>query len=357
MYPALAVLQALGNEAEVLWVGGEGGMETELVARAGLPFKAISAEGVHGVGLRALRALFRLARGFFQARQLIAEFQPDALFITGGYVAVPVALAGRRVPTAICLPDIEPGQALRLIARFADRIAVPATDSRGYFDQAQQARIRECGYPTRADLGGIDKEAARAAFDLNPGLPTLLVTGGSKGALSINRSLVLALSVLLRDMQVIHITGEHSWPEVQTATATLPASLKRNYRAFEYLHERMGAAYAAADLAVTRAGASTIGELPLFGLPAILVPYPHAWRYQKVNAGYLAARGAAVVLPDEELALKLTATIQELMHNKSRRADMAASMQALAVPNAADCIAGLIRELAFNAPHSAGAQG
>jgi UDP-N-acetylglucosamine--N-acetylmuramyl-(pentapeptide) pyrophosphoryl-undecaprenol N-acetylglucosamine transferase len=130
------------------------------------------------------------------------------------------------------------------------------------------------------------------ALHLDPALPVLLVFGGSKGARSINRALLEALPGLLPEMQVLHISGNLDWPEVEAARSALStgeaAAWAERYHAFPYLHDEMGAALAAADLVVARAGASTLGEFPALGLPAILVPYPHAWRYQKVNADYLA---------------------------------------------------------------------
>ena len=137
MYPALAVFQALyarQPDVEILWVGGESGMEAELVKRAGLPFASIPAGGLHGVGLRVLpRSLARLARGLFASRKILNDFRPDVLFFTGGYVAGPMAVAGRHVPTLLYVPDIEPGLALKSLARLADRIAVSAEDSARYF--------------------------------------------------------------------------------------------------------------------------------------------------------------------------------------------------------------------------------
>ncbi len=140
MYPALAVLNALQNEPEfrpqktsdypedvlsVLWVGSVGGMEAELVKRAGLEFKAIPAAGVHGVSIKSIPGnIFRLARGYKASIQILRQYQPHAMLFTGGYVAVPMALAGRRVPTLVYVPDIEPGLALQVVARFADHIAV-----------------------------------------------------------------------------------------------------------------------------------------------------------------------------------------------------------------------------------------
>ncbi len=129
--PALAVLQALGEKPEsVLWIGSVGGMEADLVNRAGIPYRAIPAGGVHGVGLKVVWSLVQLTRGYFAARKLIREFQPEVLFFTGGYVAIPTGLAGRNIPTLLCLPDIEPGLALKVLSRFADHIAVPAEESK-----------------------------------------------------------------------------------------------------------------------------------------------------------------------------------------------------------------------------------
>lgn len=346
MYPALAALQALDNDTdEILWVGSEDGMEAELVARAGIPFQAIPAAGVHGVGVRNLPGnLWKLAKGFMAARRVIKEFRPDVLFFTGGYVAVPTGLAGRKVPTLLYVPDIEPGLALKLIARFADRIAVTAEDSRAYFDK--NAPVTVSGYPTRADLQTIDQANAHQTFDLSRELPTALVFGGSKGALSINQALVTALPDLLKEMQIIHIAGSLGWPEVKATQEELPEELAARYRAYPYLHEEMGAALMAADVVVSRAGASTLGEYPLFGLPAILAPYPYAWRYQKGNADYLAQRGGAVILRDEELADKLLATLRSLMNSKDDRDKMKAAMRAMAQPKAAKNVADLLRGLA-----------
>src|ERR1700690_567553 len=152
VYPALAVHKALLTikpETETLWIGGEGGMEAELVKRAAIPFETIPAAGLHGVGLRALpRNTITLLRGVKASMKILREFKPDVLFFTGGYVAGPMAFAGRKIPTLLYVPDIEPGLALKSLARFADVIAVPAPDSQKYFAK----KVIVSGYPLRADL-------------------------------------------------------------------------------------------------------------------------------------------------------------------------------------------------------------
>jgi undecaprenyldiphospho-muramoylpentapeptide beta-N-acetylglucosaminyltransferase len=346
IYPALAVVQALGDSPEaILWVGGEKGMETDLVTRAGIPFKAIPAAGLHGVGFKALWGVFQLSRGYFAAHRIIREFKPDVLFFTGGFVAIPTGLAGGKRPMLLCQPDIEPALALRTLSRMADVIAVPAEESRKFFPEDK--RLEVVGYPTRPSMVPLPKSKALEVFGLSSSRPTLMVTGGSLGSRSINRAVLINLEQLLEDMQVIHLTGSLTWPEVEEAIKTLPEDLARHYRPFPFLHERMQAAFSAADLVISRAGASTLGELPTFAVPAVLVPYPYAWRYQKVNADYLAGRGAAVIVKDEDLSEQLLPVVRRLIVGQpEERQKMASTMKSLAVPGAADRIAGLLKELA-----------
>ncbi len=348
MYPALAVYSALKTlrpDVETLWVGSEGGMEAELVERAGIPFKAVPAAGVHGVSLKRLPGnLSLLARGVMASRRILAEFQPDVLFFTGGYVAVPMALAGRQVASLLYVPDIEPGLALKTLARFATRITVTAEESRAFF--SSKAQFLVTGYPVRPDMAIWKKEAARKKLGLKSKLPALLVFGGSKGAHSINMALLMHLPHLLEEMEVIHISGELDWEMVDASRQKLPRDLSKRYHPYAYLHDEMGAALAAADMAVSRAGASTLGEYPLFGLPAILVPYPYAWRYQKVNADMLARRGGALVIDDEKLNSGLYLTVEKLLESPEKLESMRESMRALSVPDAAARIAAQLIELA-----------
>ena len=330
---------------ETLWVGGEGGMEAGLVKRAEIPFTTIPAAGLHGVGWRSLPAnAVKLARGYRASRRILREFRPDALFFTGGYLAVPMALAGARIPTLLYVPDIEPALALKTIARFADRIAVTTTDSRRYFPA--RANLVETGYPVRPDFSDWDRKSAFEELNLHEDKPVLLIWGGSRGARSINQAVIKHLPYLLDFTQVIHISGELDWPSVEATRDALHHTHRRDYHAFPYLHEEMGAAMIAADLVVSRAGASALGEYPLLGLPAILVPYPFAWRYQKVNADYLASRGAAIVLDDSHLKDKLLTLVQTLLNEPAKLKAMRTAMQALARPQAARHIASQILELA-----------
>jgi UDP-N-acetylglucosamine--N-acetylmuramyl-(pentapeptide) pyrophosphoryl-undecaprenol N-acetylglucosamine transferase len=336
VYPGLAIVQALRATGElgITYVGGQGGIEEELATRAGLRFVGIPAGGVHGVALwQAAQNFVKLIQGCRAARQLGLQERPSALFATGGYASVPVALAAwtLRVPILVYLPDIEPGLAVRFIARLASRVAVTVEDSRIHFPDR---KVVVTGYPVRSEFHDLNREEAREALGLARNEPVLLVMGGSRGARSINRALGGILETVLDMTQVIHLSGELDWPWVSERRDGLPEALRARYHPFPYLHE-MGYALASADLALCRSGASTLGELPFFGLPAVLVPYPHAWRYQRVNAEWLTERGAAVTMRDERLARELLSTLRQLLMDHDQLAEMAERARALSRPEAA----------------------
>jgi UDP-N-acetylglucosamine:LPS N-acetylglucosamine transferase len=339
------VLQALRtkhSDVEALWVGSRGGMEGELVKRAGIPFDAIPAAGLHGVGIRALpRNMAQLASGFAASRRILQQFHPDVLFFTGGYLAGPMALAGNHVPTALYVPDIEPGLALKALARLADRICVTDGGTQRYFAKP----VVVTGYPVRPNLLRWTRQESRRLLELDQLLPVLLVAGGSTGARSINQALIANLEQLLEVTQVVHLTGRGEFESVTRVTSGLSATQHRRYKCFAFLDENMGAALAAADFAVMRAGASVLGELPAFGLPAILAPYPHAWRYQWVNAQYLVEHEAAILIEDAALKDELLGTIKSLLQDRDRSDAMRLAMRSLARPEAADLLASQLMEL------------
>jgi UDP-N-acetylglucosamine--N-acetylmuramyl-(pentapeptide) pyrophosphoryl-undecaprenol N-acetylglucosamine transferase len=347
---AAAELKRLGlNPDDLLWIGAAGEMEEQLVRRAGLRLETIRGGAIVGVGFKKMMTnAARLGWSATKVNRLLAHFRPEALLLTGGYINVPVGLVAwlRRIPMVIYLPDIEPGRAIRFLSRFARVIACSTEASSAYLPAA---KLVVTGYPVRPDIraaNAMSKAEALAQFGLVEGRPTLFVFGGSRGARSINRALLAALPSLLAEMQVIHISGTLDWPVVEQAAAELPASVREVYRPYPYLHQEMGAAFRAADLVVARAGASMLGEGPTFALPAILAPYPHAWRYQKVNADYLADRGAAIRLDDDKLAQQLAPTVLGLARDRERLAAMGKAASALDRPDAAERLARVFIGLA-----------
>ena len=352
IYPALAAaheLQALGlSQDELLWIGTQGEMEETLVPRAGIRLETISGGAIVGVPLRVkIMNGLKLIKSIGTAYRLLGQFKPDAMLMTGGYMAAPVALAARlrRVPIVIYLPDVEPGSAIKAITPLAYKIATTTPDSAVY---VPEQKMVVTGYPVRAELRqalSLSKAEALAHFELTTERPTLFVFGGSRGAWNINKNLMAILPHLLAHYQVIHISGTLTWAQVEANLANLSQSEQAYYRPYPYLHERMGAAFRAADLVVARAGASMLGEAPTFGLPSILVPLTFAWRYQKVNADFLVNQGAAICLSDETLATDLLPTVQSLLNDPERLDQMGQAAQALDRPQAAQQLAHLLHTI------------
>lgn len=291
-----------------------------------------------------LSALWAMSRGFWQARRLIRAFRPDVLFVTGGYVCVPVTLAARlaHVPVLIYLPDMQPGLAIKFLAHFADQVAVTVPSALDYF-RPDQAVVT--GYPVRRQLFERDAVEARTrlGLDIESGSPpVLLIFGGSQGAHSINQAVCESIEPLLEGAQVIHISGRRDAGWTQARRASLSERLRRRYQLHAYLHKEMVDALLAADLVVSRAGASTLGEFPAAGLPAVLVPYPHAGAHQWDNARYLVEAGAAAAVADADLEAALMPTILDLLTDNDRRAAMRQAARALARPDASQRIGELL---------------
>jgi len=361
VYPALPVVRELAHQLaneqqaagqqvvlEILWVGSRGGMEEALVDRAGLKIELISAASVRGKNPLAIgRSLLTLKQGYGESQQIISRFQPDALFVTGGYVCVPVALAARRagVPVIIYLPDIEPGWAIKFLARFADKVAVTTAEAQQFFKPGLTVVT---GYPVEPDFFSLreqGKRAARQQLGLSDELPVLLVFGGSRGARSINIAVTDHLEEYLQVGQVMHVTGTLDEVRVRERQAQLPDDLKTRYHLSAYLHEEKVTAFVAADLVIARAGASVMGELPAAGVPGILVPYPYAGAHQTLNAEYLANRQAAIIVQNAELDEKLKSTVLDLLRNPEKLNRMGQASARLAQPDAAQRLAREIVEM------------
>ena len=355
VYPALAIVEALLSNEEwstkredVAWVGGANSIEERILTRQQWTFLPIPVGALRGVNPKAaLHNLGRMRKGYRRSRELIAQWRPHAVLATGGYVSVPVVLAARAAscPSLVFLPDMQPGLAVRLLSRFAQRVAV---SFESVADRFPRRKVVVSGYPVRLALQGIDKGEARHALGLANRLPTLLVFGGSRGAHSINEAVRGVLEPLLTIAQVVHISGAEDHGALHSLRENLPSNLRSRYRLFAYMHEEMPDALAAATLAVARAGAATLGEFPAVGLPAVLVPYPYAGQHQQLNAEYLAGNGAAVIVHDADLGRRVLLVVTELLADPERLRSMSASARALAVPEAAKTVARELFCLAHN---------
>jgi UDP-N-acetylglucosamine--N-acetylmuramyl-(pentapeptide) pyrophosphoryl-undecaprenol N-acetylglucosamine transferase len=289
----------------------------------------------------------RLAGSVPQAWWLLRSLRPAALFTTGGYLAVPLVLAARArgVPTLVWEGNVQPGRATRAIGRFATRVAVSFPPTLDAFP----GNSFVSGTPIRS-FGGIDRDAARRSFGLDPNERLMLVFGGSQAVARMNAAVAGALPRLLPDWHVLHLTGDDGMADAGAARFALPDELRPRYTAEPFLTDRMADALVAADLVIGRAGSSTCAELAAIGIPSILVPYPFAGAHQRYNARYLAEEGAAVEVPDEELsAERLVAETSELLDDGRRRA-MADAARRLGRPHAARDLANELIALAERAP-------
>lgn len=348
VYPSIAVAERLREQAdaELLYLGTEHGPERQIAEQANIAFHPIPASPVRGrTPWRVGKGVANLLRGSRAAGRVLADRPPDALFATGGYVAAPAGRAARRrrVPILLFLPDVRPGWAVRFLQRYAAIVACSVEESLAALPAGKSVVT---GYPVRRQFTDQLKEATRAEaaarFALDPNIPTVLITGGSLGAHHINLVVARSLRRLLDRAQLIHVCGPTEEPWLRRERERLPEWQQERYQLLGYT-DQMAGAMAVADVAVTRAGASVLGELPVSGLPAIVIPA--GFSDQRANARFLETRGAALSLDPARLD-DLEAMILHLLDDDGARAEMAEAMRRLARPQAAEELAKMLRELA-----------
>ena len=350
----LAVAAALGRDgAEVHWIGSQAGVEARRVPEAGLPFHPISTGKLRRYWDRrnASDLLLHVPAGLVQSWRLLRSLRPAVLFSLGGFVSVPPALAARSlgIPIVIHEQTAVPGLANRMTARFAVRIAVSFERTGSGFPTD---RVVLTGNPVREELLGGSGKAALEHFGLDAASPLVYVTGGAQGSHRINRVVGEALPRLLAICQIIHQcgdnpeTGDHSW--LQDRARALPVTLRPRYAVRAYVGAELRDVYSAAALLVGRSGAGTVNECCQLGVPAVFIPLPGASAgEQAANAGLVEAAGGAVVLPQDELTVdRLVDTLTRLLAAPAALAGMGARARTLAVPDAAQRLARLIREVA-----------
>ena len=343
--PALAIANELKKRyaAEMLFIGTARGIENRLVPAAGYPLQLVRVGALKNVSLMTrAKTAFDLPRAVWSAARILNEFGPDVVIGVGGYASGPAMLAAvmKHIPTLAFEPNVVPGFANRVVARFVSGAAVHFAETAKYFRHAEVT-----GVPVR-----------QAFFEIPPkrgGTPTLLVFGGSQGAHAINEAMIRCLPELHRQaagIRIIHQTGERDYNDALAAYRRFDphqSESGESVQVFKFI-EDMPAAFARADLLVCRSGASTVAEITAAGKPAIFVPFPRAADdHQRVNAEALAREGAAVVV--EELKLEgvwLAETIAALLGDARRLHIMGEAARALSHPNAARDIAALAARIA-----------
>jgi UDP-N-acetylglucosamine--N-acetylmuramyl-(pentapeptide) pyrophosphoryl-undecaprenol N-acetylglucosamine transferase len=342
--PALAIANELKKSygAEILFIGTARGIENRLVPAAGYPLQLVRVGALKNVSLLTrAKTAFDLPRAMWDASRMLNKFAPDVVIGVGGYASGPAMLAAvlKHIPTLAFEPNVVPGFANRIVARFVSAAAVHFEETAKYFRHAEVA-----GVPVRHAFFEIPVLSKK----IRGGAPTVLVFGGSQGAHAINEAMIRCLPELRRQapgIHIIHQTGERDYNDALARYQSLAAGDWAEV--FKFI-EDMPAAFARADVVVCRSGASTVAEITAAGKPAIFVPFPRAADdHQRVNAEALARAGAAVVVEESKLdGVWLAETIAALLCDSSRLARMSVAGRALAHPNAARDIAAMAAKVA-----------
>lgn len=360
MLATLDELRKLDPELDVLYVGQAGSMESSLAAANGLAFEAIPAgklrrysdvsmlktlTDVKTISLN-IRDVTRLARGIRRSLSILRNFKPDIIFAKGGFVSLPVGLAASllKIPYVIHESDLRAGISNRTLAKWATKVAV-GFPVKNYHDLPKE-KLVYTGSPIRSELLMIDKKKAQKHFGLHADKPVIMVTGGGLGSQSLNDVVVTALPKLLEDYQIIHITGEKDIEHVRFRLRAFSREELQGYHVFSFLREDMPKALVAADVVITRAGATALAELAVLGKPALVVPHP-GLTDQAINAKTFARAGAVRNLPQASLTpAVLLRELHRITDSTKEQELLAKSIAEFAKADAAKELAELIITIA-----------
>lgn len=354
IYPALTLIRRLQQKIsglEVLYVGTHAGLEADIIPKEGLPFATVDLQGLkRSFSPENILRLARAVKGVGSAAKIVREYQPDVVIGTGGYVCGPVLLAASLmgIPTVIQEQNVIPGITNKILGKFVSRVAVGYEAAAKAFPKGKTVFT---GNPIRSEIMQERSDAAYKEFGFSPARKTVLISGGSRGARTINRAMVEVLAHYAGNPQVqlLHVTGKNEYEDIMQRVQAAGVDLQQhdNLRVLPYLYN-MPVAMSMADLAVFRAGATGLAELTAKGIPAILVPYPYAAEnHQEFNARAVEKAGGAKVILNKDLTGEvLIQTIDSLLGDEQALAAMSEAGRKLGRPQAAETITELIIELA-----------
>jgi undecaprenyldiphospho-muramoylpentapeptide beta-N-acetylglucosaminyltransferase len=350
--PALAVARALcalgvAND-DIVFVGARRGMEASMIPAAGFAVRLLPGRGlVPRLAVANLASLLQLGRAFFEALWIVRRARPEVVVMVGGYAGVACSLAAAilRVPIVVVNVDAAVGRANRLVGRFAAVNAVSSAETGLPRAVLTGAPVRDAVLAADRSVSG--RATAKEVLDLGLDDQVLAVVGGSLGARTLNRLALQLRSALKTDQKlwIYHVCGARNESEVRAELAVAPAPAENvEYRLVPY-EDNVPALFSAADLVITRAGAMTVAEIAIIGVPAILVPLPGApGDHQAENARGLESVGAAVLVPDEAAnSPEVTELVATLLGDIERLSDMAEAAKTMARPQAAIAIADVVR--------------
>ncbi len=357
--PALAVANIMRErdpDGRILFIGATGHMEEKLVPQAGFELKCLPGSGLsrklNFAGLRQnLRAVKCVLDAVKQCKRIFREFEPDVIVGTGGYASFPALYAGHSMHIPICVHESNavPGVTTKLASRMADRVLVCFEESKAMYPDP--AKVKVVGMPVRREFIYGNREAARKELGIGEE-PVVLSAFGSLGAKVMNETMAELFRLEKEDgfpFRHIHATGKFGWEWMPELVKKKGIELSETDRIqmMEYIYN-MPTLMAAADVIISRAGASTCNEIGAAGLPCILVPSPNVTNnHQEKNARLLEARGGAVVILEKDCSPeKVYAQVKRLLDDPRRRAEMGSNLREMVTMDSAERICGIVEELA-----------
>ena len=349
IYPALALvkeIKKLNPSAEFLYIGTEKGLESQIVRREGIPFKAIEITGFkRSISVENIKTITRFLTGVKTSKRYIKEFKPTIVIGTGGYVCGPVVYAASKlkIPTIIHEQNSVPGLTNKFLSRYVDKVAICFEEARAFFP-AQKVVLT--GNPRASEVVGNDGLKGKQSVGLSLTKKSVLIVGGSRGARPINDAFLQVLDIVsTKDYQVLYVTGEVHYDKVNEKIKEVGSP--SNVIIKPFIHN-MPEVLSGVDLVVARAGATTLAEITALGLPSILIPSPYVTNnHQEKNARSLSDHDAAILRLESELdGDQLISDIDSILLNENRLKDMRKNSAEIGIKDAAERLYNEMKSLA-----------
>lgn len=345
IYPAIAIAGKIKDEiknVQILFVGTEKGLESQLVPKAGYQLKTITVRGFkRSLSLDTVKSVRDLFLGLSEAKKIIRDFKPDLVIGTGGYVCGPVVFVASllNIKTIIHEQNVIPGVTNKILSKFVRKILVSFEESKEHFHNSR--KIVVTGNPIRKEFIDVNRKECRKALGVDDDALVVMAFGGSRGAKKINETMVEVLQKIngRKDIHFIHVTGKEHYESVLNEFKEKGIKIGKNIQIKEYVHD-MPKLMGACDLVICRSGAITLAEVTAMGLPTILIPSPYVTNnHQEHNAKVLEKEGAAILLKEKELSREnIIELISLLSSDRSKLKNMATKSKILSKPNATDMI-------------------
>ncbi|MBW1605412.1 undecaprenyldiphospho-muramoylpentapeptide beta-N-acetylglucosaminyltransferase [Lactobacillus sp. Sy-1] len=348
IYPALALIEEVKKQepdSEVLYIGSTRGLEKNIVPQRGIPFKELKIQGFkRSLSFENFKTIGLFLKSVRDSKKIIKQFKPDIVIGTGGYVSGAVVYAAHKlhIKTMIHEQNSIVGLTNRFLSRYVDKIGIAF---KAAAEQFPQSKVVFVGNPRAQQAASVVSHFKWSEYGLKDDVPTVLIFGGSQGALKINESTIQAMQTFSkRRYQVLFVTGQNRYVDVKQELGKL--QLGSNIVIKPYI-ANMPEMLPKVALIVGRAGATSLAEITAIGIPSILIPSPYVTAdHQTKNAKSLVDNGAALMITEDDLNAKtLVENIDQLMHDKDKRESMAKQSKAIGVPDAATRLYQVMRSV------------